>query len=61
MSSSQVKRYYRRSSGQKRVFDKQQNMYQPSVKSHPIGKPNSTHKQKHLSKRAKRRQREQKK
>lgn len=59
MSSSQVKRYYRHSSGQKRAFDKQ-NMYQLSANSHLINKTTNKHKQQHLIKRTKRKPRKQK-
>lgn len=53
MSSSQVKRYYRHSSGQKRAFDKQ-NMYQSSVKNRSVGKPISKRKQQRLQKKSER-------
>lgn len=53
MSSSQVKRYYRHSSGQKRAFDKH-NMYQPSITSRSVGKPISKRKQQRLQKKSER-------
>lgn len=47
MSSTQSKRYYKRSSGQKCAYDKQQMSYQPSVKSRKLHKSkNPTNKRK---------------
>lgn len=55
MTNTQSKRYYKRSSGQKRAYDKQ-NMYHPSTETHSIGKPMSKRKRQQLAKQAKRRQ-----
>lgn len=55
MSSSQVKRYYRHTSGQKRAFDKH-NMYQPSITGRSVGKSISKRKQQRLQKKSKRKQ-----
>lgn len=47
MPNTQSKRYYKRSSGQKRAYDKQQISYQPSAKSSKLHKPkNPTNKRK---------------
>lgn len=57
MSSTQSKRYYKRSSGQKRAYDKQQMSYQPSAKSRKLCKskiPTNKRKLRRLERKAER-------